>query len=155
MATIPLNFSWVIDGTLAGCARPYSARDLAFLVSQGIRAVVRLTTPEEGTLDRDAVTAAGLEDLHEPIRVLTTPADAQLERILEFIDGCLKQGKPVAISCGAGYGRTGTVLACYLVHRGWSAAGAIAEVSRRGRYAYEVPEQLAGIQAYARRAQGM
>jgi hypothetical protein len=75
MATSPLNFSWVIDGTLAGCARPYSARDVAFLASQGIRAVVRLTTLEEGALDRDTVIGAGLEDLHEPIRVLTTPAN--------------------------------------------------------------------------------
>jgi atypical dual specificity phosphatase len=154
MAAIPLNFSWVLDGRLAGCARPYSARDLVFLVSQGIRAVVRLTTPEEGALDRDTVTAAGLDDWHEPIRVLTAPGDAPLDRILHFIDGCLQQGKPVAISCGAGYGRTGTVLACYFVHRGWSAAEAIAEVTRRGRQAYEVPEQLQAIQAYDRRVHG-
>jgi atypical dual specificity phosphatase len=154
MATTPLNFSWVIDGRLAGCARPFSASDLSFIASQGVRAVVRLTTPEEGILDRDAVTAAGLEDMHEPIRVLTPPTDAQLDRILHFMDGCLTQGKPVAVSCGAGYGRTGTVLACYFVHQGWSAIEAIAEVSRRGRQAYEVPEQLAAIQAYAGRAQG-
>jgi hypothetical protein len=120
----PPNFSWVIDGRLAGCARPYSARDIAFLAWQGIWAIIRLTTIEEGTLDRDAVIAAGLEDLHEPIRVLTIPGDAQLERILHFIDGCLKQGKPVAVSCGAGYGRTGTHLACYF--------GPLGAVGRRG-----------------------
>jgi atypical dual specificity phosphatase len=149
-----LNFSWVLDGRLAGCARPFSARDLAFLVSQGIQAVVRLTTPEEGHLAPDTIAAAGLEDMHEPVRVLTAPHHEQLERILQCIDGWMAQGKPVAVSCGAGYGRTGTVLACYFVHQGWSAAEVIVEMSRKGRHAYEVPEQLAAIQAYARRAQG-
>jgi atypical dual specificity phosphatase len=154
MATTPLNFSWVIDGTLAGCARPFSERDIAFLASQGIRAVVRLTTPEEGYLAPEVITAAGLEDLHEPVRVLTALGAEQLERTLRCIDRWIDQGKPVAVSCGAGYGRTGTILACYFVARGWTAAEAIAEVSRKGRHAYEVPEQLAAIQAYARRSQG-
>jgi atypical dual specificity phosphatase len=154
MAMTRLNFGWVIDGTLAGCARPYSARDVAFLVSQGIRAVVRLTTPEEGYLATDAITGAGLEDLYEPVRVLTAPGTEQLERILRCIDRWVDQGTPVAVSCGAGYGRTGTVLACYLVHQGWSAAEAIAEVTRRGRQAYEVPEQLQAIRAYDRRSKG-
>jgi atypical dual specificity phosphatase len=154
MAITPLNFSWVLDGELAGCARPYAARVVAFLASQGIRAVVRLTTPEEGALDPAVIMAAGLEDLLQPIRVLTPPGDAPLDRILRFIDGCLAQGKPVAVSCGAGYGRTGTVLACYLVYRGRSAAEAIAEITHRGRQAYEVPEQLQAIQAYDRRVHG-
>jgi atypical dual specificity phosphatase len=151
MASAPLSFSWVLDGRLAGCARLYSVRDFAFLASQGIRAVVRLTTSEEGALDRDAVIVAGLDNCHEPIRVLTAPTEAQLDRIPHFINGCVQQGKPVAMSCGAGYGPTGTILACYVVHQGWSAADAIAEVTRRGRQAYEVAEQLQAIQAYDRR----
>lgn len=92
MATTPLNFSWVLDGRLAVCLRPYSAPDFAFLASQGIRAVVRLTTPKERALDRETIIVADLEDLHEPIRVLTPPTEAQLDRILPFIDGCYSKG---------------------------------------------------------------
>lgn len=154
MAATTLNFSWVIDGQLSGCARPFSENDLAFLMSQGIRAVVRLTTSEEGALNADEVIAAGLEDRHEPVRVLTAPGYEQIERILRFIDRCVDYGKPVTISCGAGYGRTGTILACYFVHHGWSAAEAIAEVTKRGRHPYEVPEQFNAIQAYERRDRG-
>src|SRR5919109_484245 len=57
MDTTYLNFSWVIDGTLPGCARPLFAKDLTFIASQGIRAIVRLATKEELALERDEVTA--------------------------------------------------------------------------------------------------
>jgi len=37
----------------------------------------------------------------------------------------------VLAHCRGGYGRTGTMLACYLVSRGWEAEKAMAEVRRR------------------------
>jgi hypothetical protein len=95
MDTTYLNFSWVIDGTLAGCARPLFAKDLTFIASQGIRAIVRLATKEELALERDEVTAAGLDDCHEPVRVLMVPStlftrmSAAVRRPRALLDGLL------------------------------------------------------------------
>ena len=54
--------------------------------------------------------------------------------------------------CGAGLGRTGTILACYRVWQGDSAGVAIAEVRARRPGSIETAEQEAIITAYARHA---
>ena len=41
------------------------------------------------------------------------------------MSAAIEGGNPVAISCMAGYGRSGTLLACYLVFRGRSDSEAI------------------------------
>lgn len=118
------DFYWLIDGVLAGCGRPGKRRrgrpaaegaapaeipaddpldtDLAFLRRQGIGAVLSLT--------------------EEPL----TPA--QLDRALDFIDGQRARGNKVAVHCLMGQGRTGTVLAAYLIRGGVSPATALREL---------------------------
>lgn len=50
--------------------------------------------------------------------------------------------QPVAVHCRAGYGRTGTMLACYLVAvEGYSAVDAIAETRRRRSWSIETEQQ--------------
>lgn len=50
--------------------------------------------------------------------------------------------QPVAVHCRAGYGRTGTMLACYLVAvEGYSAADAITETRRRRSWSIETEQQ--------------
>ncbi len=52
----------------------------------------------------------------------------QVVRIIRFIRRQLGNGNPVAVSCGAGFGRSGTLLACYFVGEGMEAERAIAIV---------------------------
>lgn len=120
-----MKFSWLIQGRLAGCRGPKTSDDLEFLKNEGIRALVRLAETKYARMTTQQVCGVGLEDCHEPVKDFNAPSLTQLERILHFIETMHRQNKPVAISCGAGYGRTGTVLACYLIQQGRSAQEAL------------------------------
>ena len=120
-----MNFSWLQKGIIAGCKGPKTDDDLDFLREQGIGALVRLareTTPQK------QVRAKGLRDFHEDVKDFSAPSPDQLVKIMKFIDRMRARDLSVAISCGAGYGRTGTVLACYLVWQGKPASKALKEL---------------------------
>ena len=120
-----MQFSWVTEGHVAGCRGPKTADDLRFLKKEGIRALVRLVEADNARVTKQQVCKIGIEDCHEEVQDFHPPEPGQLERILDFIDRMLSENKPVAVSCGAGYGRTGTVLACYLIKQGKSSSEAL------------------------------
>ena len=156
------GFYWLIDGALAGCARPGSRRrgerddapsiaaaldeDLGWLKAQGIGAVLSLTeTPlVEGALERH-----GLAGLHLPVDDLRAPTPAQLQDALAFIDRQRALGRRVAVHCLVGQGRTGTVLAAYLIRGGLDAPAALREVRAACPGAVGSPEQEHALATFA------
>lgn len=59
--------------------------------------------------------------------------------------------QPVAVHCMSGRGRTGTMLACYLVSvEGYSAEDAVVETRRRRRGSIEIDEQLEAVHIFER-----
>jgi atypical dual specificity phosphatase len=119
------NFSFVIEGRLAGMARPGRSRpledDIEFLKAQGIGAIVSTT---ERPLDEGIVRSLGLRYLHLPVPDYCAPTIQQIEEFLSFLDASGSDGA-VVVHCYAGQGRTGTMLACALVQHGLSAEEAI------------------------------
>ena len=128
------GFYWVVEGTLAGCPLPGGRRgkaidtDLRWLRGRGIGAVLTLT--QESLPDR-ALVRHGMRGLHLSVPDLTPPDPEQVEDALEFIDWQIAHGHGVAVHCLMGQGRTGTVLAAYLIRQGSSAVEAIAEIRSR------------------------
>ena len=59
---------------------------------------------------------------------MSLPGLPPLLKRTRFVHNAIAKGRPVAVSCGAGCGRTGTVLACYLVSAGYSAEEAIQQL---------------------------
>lgn len=120
-----MKFSWLVEGQIAGCRGPTDSDCLVFLRRHKIRALVRLVETSKARVNKQQVVAAGMEDCHQPVPDFHPPERRQLNKILRFISDMRVQGKPVAVSCGAGYGRTGTVLACWLIQDGRSAREAL------------------------------
>ena len=139
------NFGWIREGELAGMAYP-EADAWPLLVDQGIGAVVSLTRrPPPGDPE-----GAGLVTLHAPIPDFGTPTDADLRRTLRFIKEQVDAGRGVVVHCQAGQGRTGLVLAAYLVYEGMPAKDAIDRVRTLRPGSIETSEQLKLVKRFGR-----
>ena len=139
-----MNFSWVIDGSLAGAEGPARIRDLLYLKQQGIRAIVRM---ERRTISGEAT---DLIDRYEPVGDFAPPKLGQIQSMVRFIQEQIETWeRPVVVTCAAGIGRTGTVLACYLVHVGNSPYTAISKVRELRPGSIQTREQEDAVQQYA------
>ncbi|MBI2846266.1 MAG: dual specificity protein phosphatase family protein, partial [Chloroflexi bacterium] len=123
-----LSFDWVIDGQIAGHRAPSSEQDLLWLRDQGIRALVRMADIRPAKVTCAQIAHAGMTDCDEQVPDFTPPKPSQIDKTIGFIIRSLSDGRPVGVSCRAGLGRTGTILACYLVSQGCGANLAISEV---------------------------
>ncbi|MEM0365273.1 MAG: dual specificity protein phosphatase 23 [Candidatus Nitrosocaldus sp.] len=120
----PHNFSWVIDGLLAGSAKPMSMQEMEWVKQVGIKSI--LSVIEEPLPDE---WLDGINYLHIPTLDYTAPDVEDMDRAVEFINSSIRAGKPVMVHCAAGKGRTGTVLAAYLIkYEGVSALESISRI---------------------------
>lgn len=144
----PEEFSWIDKPLLAGMARPGALEELIWLREQGIQLLISLT---EEPLRRDWVNEAGLFAMHVPVVDLFPPSQKQIDLCLSAINKARTRQFGAGIHCGAGLGRTGTVLACYLVTQGLSGRDALARVRQLRAGSVETPEQEEAVEEFARR----
>jgi atypical dual specificity phosphatase len=144
----PHGFTWIDRPRLAALARPDGPEDLAWLREQGIELLVSLT---EDPPRRDWVNDAGLLLFHVPMVDMEAPSQEDLDRCISAITRAHERDMGVAVHCGAGLGRTGVVLACYLVTTGLSASNAIARVRRLRAGSVETEDQEVAVEEFARR----
>ncbi len=131
-----LNFSWILEGSLAASRGPTSRRDLIFLKMRDIASVIRM---EEQTISAEALE---LRDLYEPVPDFTAPTLEQIERMVRWIEQEIETWeRPVVVTCRAGLGRTGTVLACYFVYCGYTPEAAINLIRTLRPGSIESPDQ--------------
>src|SRR5258708_3102958 len=143
----PHGFSWIEKPYLAAMARPSDIDDLLWLRNQSIQLLVSLT---EDRLRRDWVNESGLLGFHVPMIDMEAPTLDQIDRAVSAIKRAIEQQMGVAVHCGAGLGRTGVVLAAYLVNKGMAPQNAISRVRRLRPGSIETDEQAEVIEEYAR-----
>jgi atypical dual specificity phosphatase len=145
---VSLNLSWVIEKKLAGSRGPRSKEDLITLRKQGIGALVRLVEAHEAYVTTKDVNGSGLEDYNEPVSDFMAPTQGQIDQVITYIDSHLESGVPVGVSCNAGIGRSGVILACYLVHAGFTPTNALDIVCKKRGRGPEIPEQIEAVKTY-------
>lgn len=151
------GFYWVVPGRLAGMGRPGRQgrgegtrqsieHDLAWLKDQGIGAILSLT---ETPLIEDLLGEYEFASLHLPVVDMTAPLSSQLVSALAFIDEQTAAGNSVAVHCLMGQGRTGTVLAAFLIRSGLTPSAALAEIRAVCPHAVENDRQERALDEFA------
>jgi atypical dual specificity phosphatase len=120
------RFTWLIEDQIIAMSRPYGG-DLPALQTSGVDHIVSLTI---SALPQDLLAEYGITGIHLPLADMAAPTLAEVERFVKTMTSVLAAGGKVAVHCGAGLGRTGTMLACYLVSQGRTADEAIDAVRR-------------------------
>ncbi|WP_369168555.1 dual specificity protein phosphatase family protein [Streptomyces sp. R28] len=85
------------------------------LASMGITTVVDLRAEHMSATELAEPGKAGLKTVRLPIRDGQTPSPQQVQRFLDVVSSA---SGPVFVHCGAGVGRTGAMVAAYLVTTG-------------------------------------
>jgi atypical dual specificity phosphatase len=137
------NFSWLVEGEVAGMARP-DPSDAERLRDAGITAVVSLTR-RPPFFDPPP----GIAILHLPVVDMTPPSQEQLLQAVRFLETAVAGGGKAAVHCVAGWGRTGTVLAAFLVARGEEPDEAVHRVRTRRPGSIETADQERAVHLFA------
>ncbi|XP_052789097.1 dual specificity protein phosphatase 23-like [Mya arenaria] len=110
--TKPFNFSWIVENRLAGCGLPETKENLQFLKCAGIKGIISLT--ENGLQNLDHFPGE-FSVLSCKIEEFTPPTMQQVLNCIGFIERHNELNEAVCVHCRHGWGRTGTIIACYMV----------------------------------------
>jgi atypical dual specificity phosphatase len=133
----PTFFTWVRESRLAASGRPYSKSQVDWLRDNGVTAILTLTEeplPSEWT--------RGLATRHISLEDHAALSPSQMRVGAEYIATALSDGKVVLVHCLAGKGRTGCVLAAYLMaYEGKTGRQAIDELRSIRGGSVELPQE--------------
>lgn len=124
----PTNFSWVIENQLAGGGLPITLDQFKWLIDHGIRTIVTVRevplplewiqrfTQTKGP--KDSSTISTISYLHVPVEDYKAPTMDQIKSTVSYIENEVSSNRgSIFVHCAAGKGRTGTILAAYLLKK--------------------------------------
>jgi protein-tyrosine phosphatase len=151
---------WVIPGALAGMPMPFLhpgrrlnmggpltayEDELPVLFAAGVRAVVSLLNIPS---DAAVYESAGFAFKCLPVPDGGAPTMEQAQEFASFVGINLAAHRPIAVHCEAGLGRTGTMIATYLIAKGDGAELAIRRVRAAESSAVETTRQIQSLEQF-------
>lgn len=125
----PRGFRWIIGGKVGTSPLPGAVvaleHDLAALRRVGVTLIVSLT---KRGLPEEELQRFDLKNLHLPIYDREPPTIAQLKMLSKRMSDAVHRGEVLVVHCRAGLGRTGTVVAGWLVREGLTAGAALERI---------------------------
>jgi atypical dual specificity phosphatase len=143
---LPCDCDWMIDGRLCACSWPARAC-LEALKDRGFTLVVSVAAEDTAAVHA-ACLALGLKWLRYRVPDMTAPELGDVRDFVAEVDAELGRGGRVAVHCLGGIGRTGTMIACYLVSVGWQPDEATAHVRRRRPGSIQTNDQEHAVYRY-------
>ena len=153
---------WVIPGLLAGMPMPFLHPerrlnqggalhefndDLPALYASGIRGITCLLNI---ATDAAIYSSAGFAFQCLPVPDGFPPSIEQAQMFIHFVNDHRARNQAVAVHCEAGLGRTGTMLALYLVAQGATPVEAISAVRRVEGSSIETARQVEFVHQFPR-----
>lgn len=139
------NFSWFIENAIAASSIPSTVADFKFLKKQGISHLINLTNQEYDA----ASSKLGNFQLHKiPITDFTAPTTEQMDEFVTLVTTVMDAGESLLVHCHAGCGRTGTMLAAWMIASGSSAQEAIKWTRGLRSCSIETEEQEQALEIY-------
>lgn len=146
----PRGFLWLKKGMLAGTPRPGIFHeidyDLTALKRVGVTQLVTLT---ERAPEVEEMKSYGIGNRWFPIPDMDAPSFELAVDICQQLEEMMRDGEVIAVHCRAGLGRTGTVLAAYLIWEGSNALSALETVRRVEPRWVQSEEQVAFLESFA------
>lgn len=125
----PNGFAWLVPGRLAGTPWPGVVHDMdADLKALSRCGVTMLITLTEKDFPQEPLARHGLKNFHLPVYDHEPPTVPQIQMLLARMSAAMRRGEVLAVHCLAGLGRTGTVLAAWLVREGLTGEEALRRV---------------------------
>jgi atypical dual specificity phosphatase len=146
---LPNVFDWILPERLGACVNPFVGQSATNeLVARRIALIVNLHERPDAP---ELLAQLHAQTVHLPVPDSHAPTQDQLTQGVAAIDEALRAGKRVAVHCAAGLGRSGTLIAAYLVSQGAAPDEAIDQVRAARPGSVETDEQEAAVHQFAQR----